>query len=106
MTTLPATAIRITDDGITIDAEALAPKLGLTVETLQENMAKGLVTSVTESGVDEDSGRTRLTFRYRARTWRVVVEADGTVFEPRETDSGPAEEKGMPRLIDWARRLS
>ena len=44
-------------------------------------MAKGLVTSVSETGRDEDAGRMRLTFRYRARVWRVVVEADGTLVE-------------------------
>ena len=29
----------------------------------------------------EDAGRLRLTFRYRARSWTVVVEADGTLSE-------------------------
>lgn len=46
-----------------------------------ENMAKGLVMSVTEIGEGDDAGRTRLTFRYRAQVWRVVIEADGSLFE-------------------------
>ena len=44
-------------------------------------MANGLVTSVAETGIDEDEGRTRLTFRYRARVWRVVIAGDGTLIE-------------------------
>ena len=81
MTQLSSTAVRVGDDQITIDAEALAPKLGVTVEALKDNMSNGLVMSVTETGMDEDAGRTRLTFRYRARVWRVVVEADGSLIE-------------------------
>ena len=44
-------------------------------------MRKGNVSSVAETGIDEDAGRTRLTFRYRTRAWTVVVEPDGTVIE-------------------------
>jgi hypothetical protein len=66
---------------IAIDTAALEPKLGLTVGSLKENMANGLVTSVAETGIDEDEGRTRLTFRYRARFWRVVISDDGTLIE-------------------------
>jgi hypothetical protein len=29
----------------------------------------------------EDAGRLRLTFRYRARAWTVVVQRDGTLNE-------------------------
>ena len=81
MTPLLSAPVRVDKGDITVDAEALAPKLGLTVEALKENMAKGLVTGVTETGEDEDAGRIRLTFRYRARVWRVVIEADGRLFE-------------------------
>jgi hypothetical protein len=81
MTRLSATTVSFSNGDITIDAEALAPKLGLTVRALKENMAKGLVLSVAETGEGEDAGRTRLTFRYRARVWRVVIEADGSLFE-------------------------
>ena len=81
MTSLSSTAICVDDGDITVDAEALASKLGLTVEALKENMAKGLVLSLAETGEDEDAGRIRLTFRYRARVWRVVIDADGSLFE-------------------------
>ena len=81
MTPLPTTAICVVDGEVTVEAEVLAPKLGLSIEALKENMAKGLVMSVTETGENEDAGRTRLTFRYRARVWRVVIESDGSLFE-------------------------
>lgn len=76
-----STAICVEDGEITVEASALAPKLGLTIEALKENMAKGLVMGVTETGLDEDAGRTRVTFRYRARVWRVVIDSDGSLFE-------------------------
>ena len=81
MTPLSSTAICVGDGEITVEAKALAPKLGLSTEALRENMANGLVMSVTETGEAEDAGRTRLTFRYRARVWRVVIESDGSLFE-------------------------
>ena len=81
MTALASTAVRRLDDGITVDAEILAPKLGLSVEALKAYMAQGLVTGVTETGIGDDAGRLRLTFRYRTKVWRVVVEPDGTLRE-------------------------
>jgi hypothetical protein len=67
MSPVLASAIVIVDDGIIIDAEVLAPKLGLSAEALKGEMRKGIVYSVAETGVDEDAGRIRLTFRYRTR---------------------------------------
>jgi hypothetical protein len=75
------TGVSIGNDDLVIDSGLLAPTIGLSVEALKENMRKGLVTGIAETGVDEDAGRTRLTFRYGARIWRLVVEADGTLVE-------------------------
>jgi hypothetical protein len=47
-------------------------------------MRRGLVYSVAERGIDEDEGRTRLTFRYRARSWTVVVKPDGSLNDDGE----------------------
>ena len=79
MSPVPASAITIADGEITVDAELLAPKLGLSAEALKAEMRKGTVSSVAETGIDEDAGRTRVTFRYRTRAWTVVVEPDGTL---------------------------
>ncbi|MDQ5848979.1 MAG: DUF6522 family protein [Pseudomonadota bacterium] len=81
MSPVPASAITIADGEITIDAELLAPKLGLSAEALKAEMRKGIVSSVAETGINEDAGRTRVTFRYRTRAWTVVVDPDGTSVE-------------------------
>jgi hypothetical protein len=39
----------------------------------------GLVYQVAEKGTAADEGRIRLTFRYRARECRIVVDASGAV---------------------------
>jgi len=81
MSSVPGSAISIADGEITIDAELLASKLGISAAALKAEMRKGSIDSVAEAGIDEDAGRTRLTFRYRTRAWTVVVEPDGTVVE-------------------------
>jgi hypothetical protein len=73
--------ISLRDGDVEIDAGYLAPKLGLSPRQLIDEMRRGIVYGVVETGVAEDEGRTRLTFRYRARAWRVVVEPDGTLVE-------------------------
>jgi Family of unknown function (DUF6522) len=55
-----------------IEAAHLAAKLGLSVDRLRAEMQRG---------VGEDAGRLRPTFRYRARSWTVMVQADGTLNE-------------------------
>jgi hypothetical protein len=43
-------------------------------------MRRRLVYGVVERGVGEDAGQLRLTFRYRVRSWTVVVQRDGTLL--------------------------
>jgi hypothetical protein len=81
MISVPGSAIFIADGEITIDAEILASKLGLSAALLKAEMHKGIVSSVAETGINEDVGRTRLTFRYRSRAWIVVVDPDGNLVE-------------------------
>ena len=81
MSPVPASAITIADGEITVDAELLAPKLGLSAEALKAEMRKGSVSSVAETGIDEDAGHTRVTFKYRMRVWTGVVNPDGTLVD-------------------------
>jgi len=81
MTSVLGSLISIAGAEITIDAELVASKLGLSAASLMTEMRKGIVYSVTETGIDEDVGRTRLTFRYRSRAWTVVVDPDGNLVE-------------------------
>jgi hypothetical protein len=73
--------ISIRGDEATIEAGYLAGKLGLSVDRPRAEMRRGIVYAVAERGVGEDAGRTRLTFRHRARRWTVVVARDGTLDE-------------------------
>jgi hypothetical protein len=73
--------IEIHGDDVTVEATYLAARLGLSVDRLQTEMRRGIVYSVVERGMGEDAGRLRLTFRYRARAWTVVVQRDGTLSE-------------------------
>ena len=73
--------IEIRDDDVTIEATYLASRLGLPADRLLAEMRRGIIYSVVERGVGDDAGRLRLTFRYRARAWTVVVHRDGTLSE-------------------------
>jgi hypothetical protein len=73
------------DDGkYVVDGDVLASKFGLTADELRSVMQAGRVVSVSETGVGPDAGRVRLTFRYGAALWRVMIEPDGTVSEDFE----------------------
>ncbi len=72
--------IEIHGDDVTVEASYLAARLGLSVDRLRAEMQRGIIYSVVERGMGEDAGRLRLTFRYRARAWTVVVQGDGTLI--------------------------
>ena len=69
-----ATAITVSKDGFTVDAEFVAQELGLSPDVFWQELKRGIVYSVVERGDGADIGRTRLTFRYRSRTWCVTLE--------------------------------
>ena len=73
--------IEVHGDDVTVEASYLASRFDLSVDRLRAEMRRGIIYSVVERGMGEDAGRLRLTFRYRARTWTVVVERDGTLSE-------------------------
>ena len=81
MNSVPGSAISIADGKITIDADLLASGLGLSAALLKAEMRKGIVSGVAETGINEDVGRTRLTFRFHSRVWTVVIEPDGNLVE-------------------------
>lgn len=73
----PAEALGITRNAAgdyTVPANVLAEGFGLTADALWREMKRGIVYGVVERGEDEDAGRTRLTFRYRARSWSMTLE--------------------------------
>ena len=107
MNVMAAGAISITDGAIVIAAEAVAPPLGLKPEALQAEMQRGQVACLFETGVDEDEGRTRVTVRYHARSWTLVIEPDGneraTTWSastiPLETRATPSHHDGVAEQL-------
>lgn len=69
-----STAIAVSSDGFTVDAELLAHELDLPPDVFWQELKRGIVYGVVERGEGDDSGRTRLTFRYRSRAWCVTEE--------------------------------
>ncbi|WP_299655778.1 DUF6522 family protein [uncultured Jannaschia sp.] len=66
--------------GVEVPADELAPLLEMAPPELRRQMREGGVTSVYETGEDEDAGRFRVTFR--SAHWRVrfTCTSDGTVL--------------------------
>ena len=73
--------IEIHGDDVTVEAGYLAARLGLSVARLRAEMRRGIIHSVVERGMGEDAGRLRFTVRYRAHSWTMVVQRDGTLSE-------------------------
>lgn len=67
-------AITYSEDGIVVEAELVARKLGLSPDSFWWEIKRGIVYGVVERGEGEDAGRVRLTFRYRAQSWSVTLE--------------------------------
>ena len=65
---------------LVFDAAAVAPLLGLTPGPFMEELRKGVVYQVHERGTEEDSGKSRVTFRYRARQSVLTVDRHGPVI--------------------------
>ncbi|SLN73037.1 Fe/S biogenesis protein NfuA [Roseibaca ekhonensis] len=84
---LPPGVIGWDDGEILVDPAYLAPRLGLTPQTLREGLQTGDVVGVTETGEGADAGKTRIILRSTARAWAAEVMTDGSAREippPRE----------------------
>ena len=79
MTYFSSVIVNIADRNVMTNAKALAPKLGLNVRSLKGNMANSIVCIAAEASVNEDKWHTRLNSHCRARVWRVITEADGSL---------------------------
>jgi hypothetical protein len=73
--------VTLTPDGATVDAHDLGPLLGILPADVPAKMRAGEITSQSEQGVDEDEGRTRLTFWYQDLRIRLICGPDGTVLK-------------------------
>lgn len=105
----PLSTITVQDGSATIEASYLAAKLGLTTERFRAEMRRGIVYGVTERGEGADQGRTRLTIRYRDRSWSAIVEPDGSFEEVTAIKQGQARRPGLedepPRPVSGERKV-
>jgi hypothetical protein len=67
-------AEREADGTIVFPMEVVAEGLKVPVETLLPGMRAGILYQVTEKGEGEDAGWLRVTFRFRSRQCRLIVE--------------------------------
>lgn len=72
--------VTITAGQATVDANDLAPLLGLMPSDVPLKMRSGEITSTSETGIDDDAGRMRLTFYYAGKRVRLTCTTDGTVL--------------------------
>lgn len=76
------------DGACTVDAEILAPSLGLSPAALVEQLRAGLVYQTSERGIGADAGTMRLTFRYRHREFCAIVDRAGRIVGPEGAPCG------------------
>ncbi|WP_101066196.1 DUF6522 family protein [Roseovarius salinarum] len=100
---VPPDAIGWEDGQIVVDPEYLAPRLGLTPETLREGLRRGDVVGVTEQGVGADAGSTRVVLRSPTRAWAAEVREDGSAREVPPPKSAEAAADRERRLSDRVR---
>ena len=77
---------------IVLDATIVAPPLGLSPQRFMALWRRGIIRSSFERGIDEDSGRCRITLRYLAAKAEFVLSDDGTMLSVRKVAAGNNEE--------------
>lgn len=95
---IPEGVIGWEDGQIIVDPDYLAPKLGITPETLRAGLQRGDVVGVTETGQGADSGKTRIILRTPTRAWAAEIAANGAAREippPRVVEAASAKEKDL-----------
>jgi hypothetical protein len=76
--------IEIWDGTMHIEASIVAHHPSL----VQAMMRRGEITSLCERGVNEDTGRYRLTFFCKGRRFRLIIDRTGTVVQRSTIDFG------------------
>ena len=99
---IPPDVIGWEDGQVTVDPDYLAPRLGLTPETLREGLRSGTVVGVTETGEDADAGKTRVVLRSGSRAWAAEIDATGAAREippPRVIEAAAGKEQSLPNRV-------
>ena len=91
--TASRSTVEFKDGAIEIDAAVVSAGLGLEPHEVLDLMRSKSITGVWEHGIDDDAGRYRLTFFYRNRRLRLIVDDRGGVVRRSAIDFG---ERPMP----------
>lgn len=73
-------AVTVEEGGFVVDAGVLGQAFDLDPATVPERLRAGEITSLCETGRDEDAGRWRLTFFFAGRALRLTVDGRGEVL--------------------------
>jgi hypothetical protein len=71
----------VTADSVEIDAAVIAAGLRLEAAEVPDLMRRGEITSICETGIEEDEGRRRLTFFFRNTRLSIIVDAQGRLLD-------------------------
>jgi len=99
---IPADVIGWENGQVTVDPDYLAPRLGLTPETLRKGLRDGDVVGVTETGQGADAGKTRVVLRSGSRAWAAEIDAAGAAREippPRQSEAAAGKEQTLPHRV-------
>jgi hypothetical protein len=73
---------------LSIDATVIGRGLNVEPSLVQGQMREGKITVLCEHGVNEDAGRHRLTFFYKNRRFRLIVDEEGNAVQRSTVDFG------------------
>jgi hypothetical protein len=73
---------------LSIDATVIGRGLNVEPSLVQGQMREGKITVLCERGVNEDVGRHRLTFFYKNRRFRLIVDEEGNAVQRSTVDFG------------------
>jgi hypothetical protein len=85
---MAGTGISIENGSIEIDARLLAEALDLDASEFMTLVRSGQITSVSERGVGSDEGQFRLTFFFRGKRLRLIVDRFGRQIRKTMIDFG------------------
>jgi uncharacterized protein DUF6522 len=74
-------AVKFEQGAVRVDAEMIAAGLAIDPALVHPLLREGKITSLCESGIDQDAGRYRLTFFHQNRRLRLVTDAAGNIIE-------------------------
>ena len=95
------TGIDVRRDAIEIDAVIVAEGLGIVASHVPVMMRNGEITSLCERGTGQDTGRHRLTFFYKGKRLRVIVDDEGRLIRRSTIDFG---RRPLPPLLRRSER--